>query len=213
MVGLKISSQGNIKVLAADLQHKAIWEFIRTAKAFKRKFGWFGYGVLVCVAISLGALVFERKQAGIETKIRSSSKDIKQLQVGIEGTRQPDARLRMLAFQNHLLPHDEIPDVVQSLLKLAEEEKLWISRGEYRPQIDLQGDFLRYRMTLPVKGDAQAIYRFMRAALRTQKALALESVQFKRERIQSQNIDARIQWVVLTRLPSGVGKKTVEKGE
>lgn len=213
MGGLKISSHGNAKILAADFWHKEIWELVRNANAFKRKFGWFGYGVLVCLAISLAALVFERKQAGIEAKIRSSSKDVKQLQVGMEGVRQPDARLRMLAFQNHLLPHDEIPDVVQSLLKLAEEEKLWISRGEYRPQIDLQGDFLRYRMTLPVKGDAQAIYRFMRAALRTHKALALESVQFKRERIQSQSIDARIQWVVLTRLPSGESKKTVVKGE
>jgi hypothetical protein len=62
---------------------------------------------------------------------------------------------------------------------------------------------LRYRMTLPVKGDAQAIHQFMAAALKAHKTLALDAVQFKRERIESGEIEARIQWVLLTRLPEG----------
>jgi hypothetical protein len=48
-------------------------------------------------------------------------------------------------------------------------------------------------------GDAQAIHQFM-AALKAHKTLALDAVQFKWERIESSEIEARIQWVLLTRL-------------
>jgi len=60
-------------------------------------------------------------------------------------------------------------------------------------------------MTLPVQGDAGAIRRFMLAALLAHKTLALESVQFKRDRAATAEVEARIQWVLLTRLPGVPG--------
>lgn len=80
-----------------------------------------------------------------------------------------------------------------------------MQRGSYRPQVDVAGGFLRYRMTLPVKGSGPAIQRFMQTALRKQKTLALDSVQFKRARIGSSDIEARIEWLMLTRLPAADG--------
>ena len=58
-------------------------------------------------------------------------------------------------------------------------------------------------MTLPIKGESGAINRFVQAALLTEPALVLESIQFKRDRPDAQQIEARLQWALLTRLPPG----------
>ena len=112
-----------------------------------------------------------------------------------------DGRGRLRAFGKILLPHEDIPVLVQDILQLAERQGLSVQRGEYRPQVDAAGNFLRYGMSLPVKGDASAINRFILTALRTHQALILESVRFKRELIDSKEIEARVQWVALARLP------------
>lgn len=117
-------------------------------------------------------------------------------------TSEPDGRARLRAFDARLPPHDDIPSVLQELILLAEAQGLVLARGAYRPQVDAQGGYLRYRMTLPVTGPADAVQRFMMAALRSQATLSLESVQFKRERRDTSVVEARIQWALLTRLPA-----------
>jgi hypothetical protein len=122
----------------------------------------------------------------------------------LSGMRTLDGRGRLDAFEKILLPHEDIPVLVQDILQLAENQGLLVQRGEYRPQADAAGNFLRYGMSLPVKGDAAAINRFIQAALRTHQALILESVRFKREQIGAHEIEARVQWAVLARLPVDV---------
>ena len=91
---------------------------------------------------------------------------------------------------------------MKNLISLATDSGLLLARGEYKAQAEMQGGFLRYGMTLPVKGDPQAIHTFILTALAQNRTLALEGIQFKREQIESPEIEARLQWVLLTRLPS-----------
>ena len=91
--------------------------------------------------------------------------------------------------------------MLKCLLRLAAAEELDMQRGEYQPQIDRAGGFMRYRMNLPLKGESLDIYRFMAIALRDHPALALESVRFVRSTVDSAEVEARIQWVLLTQLP------------
>lgn len=127
-------------------------------------------------------------------------------------TVEPDARARLRAFNEHLPEHDEIPAALQDLIALAEANGLTLARGNYRPQLEAQGSYLRYRMTLPVIGQADAVQRFMMAALREQQTLSLESVQFKRERIDTSVVEARIQWALLTRMPIDGSMRTAGAG-
>jgi hypothetical protein len=110
-------------------------------------------------------------------------------------------------FLAHLLPHDDIPQTIQDLIALADERQLLLVRGDYKPQVESAGGFLRYRMTLPVKGGMAAIQSFVAAALRTHSSLAVESVQFRRERIASPLVEARIQWLLLTHLPETAARQ------
>lgn len=114
-----------------------------------------------------------------------------------------------LAFHDALVSIDDIPGVVHDLIRLAEVQHVILLRGEYQAHPDIQGGFMRYRMTFPVRGNAQAIQAYLYAALRAHKTLALERAQFKRERIESPDLDAQVHWVLLTRLPATVSHATL----
>lgn len=197
-----------------------IWELRRGVRAFTRLFGLWAWGVLAACAVAVIASWSGRlERAELETLIahqtaqteaagRASMQSLAQR----NGDRVDDGRSRMKAFEDHLLPHEDIALAVENLVRLAESEGLSIARGEYRPQADPVGGFLRYRMSLPVKGQVAAVYAFIQSALLMQKALAVESVQFKREQAVSGHIEVRIQWVLLTRLPADrAGQKAISR--
>ncbi|MCL2876153.1 MAG: hypothetical protein FWF12_07675 [Betaproteobacteria bacterium] len=110
-------------------------------------------------------------------------------------------------FERILPAHDDIPELLGDLFELAGEEKLALSRGEYRAQNDDIGQFTRYRMNLPVKGDAAAVQRFIERALAGNRSLVFESVQFKRDRIQTEQIEAQVQWTLVTGLPGRAARE------
>lgn len=174
------------------------WECARAARSVSRRFGLLGWFAIACVAIAaLAAIQGHRARSQLDDARRQLA------ELNSTAVRPVESRARaptkLTAFEDILLAHADIPATVQDILELAEAQHLSIVRGDYRPQVDAKGGFLRYRMTLPVKGDAQAIHRFMLAALRAHRTLALESAQFKREHIESSEVEARIQWVVMTR--------------
>jgi hypothetical protein len=185
------------------------WEGRRSGRRFLRRHGASGVLLLVCSLLLGLAWGLERQQAAaLQARVR---------QPGASGTSDPsaetalpDAGARMRHFEATLLAHDELPSQVQDLINLAEAAHLSVSRGEYRPQVDAKGGFLRYRMNLPVRGDGQAVHDFIETALRTHPALGLESIQFQRPQIESVDIEARIQWVILARLPGMIGRPVSE---
>lgn len=205
-----------LRARASWHMQQAIYELHRLAYAFTRRFGAWGWGM--SALLSVGALAgvaahrqleeFQRLEFRLAEQARTHRRD----EVPARTPALDDGRARLRAFEDFLLPHDDIPVVVQDLLRLAESEGLSIQRGEYRPQVDAAGGFVRYRMSLPVQGAAPSIHRFIQSSLRKQKALALESVQFRRESIEVSQIEARIQWVLLTRLPAGRGSSLAASG-
>lgn len=212
-VGVGMGLVGRMKTQLSRGVGQVGWEARRYAGAYTRRFGALGWGLLGCAVVAVLAWSVQLDQMTEASSLQARLTD-RLVAIGRFPMAAPqtgsgfaaggaDARLRLRDFENYLLPHEDIPAVVQDLLSLAEGEGLVMPRGEYRPQIDAVGGFMRYRMSLPVKGAASAIHRFMQAALRAHKTLALQSVQFKRERIDSPDLEARIQWEVLTRLPKG----------
>jgi len=189
-----------------NLLKRSAWEAYRLSQNLQLRFGVVGWIVLGSMLIILFSEV-QRIHTIEKTKARQV---INQEYTAPEPT-PPTAesgRDRLAAFQSYLLPNEDIPNVLQDILQLAAAENLSISHGEYKPQINLQGQFMRYEMTLPVKGDMPSILHFMQAALIKQKNLALESVQFKRERVEANEVEARIQWVVVTTVPGNVDLNT-----
>jgi hypothetical protein len=186
----------------AQLPPYMAWELRRVAQAFMRRFG--KTGLLICLCMGLVAVSgWIRYAQGVallaaQKELQAPTGPVLDLKADVSDA---NGRARLAAFEQVLLPYEDIPDAIRSLFEAARREGLTLSKGEYRPQADVQGGFLRYRMALPVKGDADAIRRFMLSVLDTQKTLGLESVQFKRKGIASREVEARIQWTLFARLP------------
>jgi hypothetical protein len=183
----------------------AAWHAGYCSRAYTRRWGIWGWALFACAALAAASWAVDaqahRESAGLRARIA--------LHAGLasQGAGRPAApaengdRARLRAFDKVLLAHQDIPDVVQDLLDLAAKHGLEVRRGQYRGQADTTGGFFRYRMTLPVKGAPAAVYGFMQAALRAQPALALESVQFRRERGESSELELNLHWLLLARLP------------
>ena len=191
--------------------HQVLWEARRGIRKLTRYMGYLGWVSLFFLVLALVAWLLNRHQLvqANELQARQSEHRNSQLQGTIVAKNIKNIDIKndskilgdLKSFEDFLMPHEDIPVVVQDLLRMAEDQKLTVQKGEYRVQRDITGGFIRYRMSLPVKGAAATIHRYIEAALRAQKTLALESVQFKRDRIESTDIEARMQWVVFTRLP------------
>lgn len=186
----------------ARLTTRPVWEFRRAWHACLRRFGAAGVVLVAGAVVALCAAAWERVQLqrlqeaqalAVASRWQAPALPVR--------NHHDDDRARLAAFDAYIAAHDDIPTVLQDLLQAAEAQGLTVVRGDYRAQADDVGGFVRYRMTMPVKGSMVAVRRFMEAGLRQHKALALESIQISRERIESRDVQARIQWSVVAKLP------------
>jgi hypothetical protein len=185
------------------------WEAQRARRAAAHRLGWPGLMAALAVAFMLAALWAREAQRDRWIIARNATAD---RPVGLPTeptTAAPNARARLREFEDHLLAHEDIPVALRNLITLAAANGLILERGAYRPQSDIQGGYLRYRMTLPLTGHADAILRFAMAALKAHPTLSLENVQFNRERGDDTVVEARIQWALLTRLPPAAAPRVV----
>ncbi|MBP8285291.1 MAG: hypothetical protein KAX57_00455 [Rhodoferax sp.] len=187
-----------------------IWKIRRSISYRTRKYGiwlWFSIAILT-VAILGGSAVYFQERALQELRSSLASSQKLPSVVGANQRTQSSNELNIKAFENLLLPNDDIPDLVRSVLKIAEDEGLTIERGDYQSEIDQQGRFSRYKMNLPVKGPASSIYRFMHKTLVIHGNITLDGLQFKRESVGSEIIEAKIHWIVLTKTPVHESRKS-----
>jgi hypothetical protein len=85
-----------------------------------------------------------------------------------------------------------VPDLLGKIYAIAGEEKLSLEIGEYVLTKSRSGRLDQFRIVFPVKGSYPQIRKFIGAALATAPALALESVNMKREKVGDGVADARI---------------------
>lgn len=189
-----------------------MWKFRQLALQFKLRhgaWGWINLSLLLASLALLGVLALQqdalkRLQVQLANAEASAAFRLSTGAVSAPSSLDPrrEAREHLLAFEKQLLAHDAMAQAVQDLLRNAEEQGLLIERGDYASQTDPQGEFLRFRMNLPVKGSAQSIQRFIKAALLAQPQLALDGIRFKREGVQTGDIEAQLSWVLFTRTPT-----------
>lgn len=181
------------------------WEVIRGVRLSFIKYGIFGWMLFFCT-LAISFLLLQKSHASqtVHDLQQRQNESQNSSSVNLTQPNSEDGRIRLQEFQQLLLPYDDIPNAIQDMLQLASQQDLTIVRGDYKPQADIQGNFLRYQMVLPVTGDIQSINKYIQNVLIAQKTLALQSIKFKRERANVGQIEARIQWVLFTRLPPNI---------
>lgn len=187
-----------------------LWSLRRAGRVALRRLGWGGVlvAVLVPVLLAMAALEGQLRQsaqaAAGEARLDASQR-LSQARLPTGGPRSLDQELD--AFDAKLPPVDEAMQVLGDLFLLAEKHQLVLARGEYRLQPDKAGGFVRLKMSLPVKGDARVVQRFVNEALRAHPSLAFDALALKRDRIDAGTVEARVQWSLLMRGPREPGAR------
>lgn len=201
MAGLKIASAGQQAAAPSMLAARLAWE----ARRHGARLGW-GAAVGAC-ALAAAALCAWQSQ-----RLDARQHELAQ-QIGAARTAKPaqqrvalpDGARRVAAFYAYLPAHDTIPDLLKQLVDVATSNGVVLAKADYKAQAEDGAAFMRYQITLPIKADYAKVQAFIVGALRDMPALTLDSVTFKREQIDTGEVEARVHFNLLVRKAAAKG--------
>lgn len=125
----------------------------------------------------------------------SLREQIMQASKTLDGGRRTPAQ--QLAEYYRIFPEEpDLPQWLEKLVTLAEKNGLSLNEGEYKATRDRVGRLMRFQMVLPVKGEYPQIRSFLSALPAELPILALENVQFARQKVADPAVEAQIRLVL-----------------
>jgi len=178
-----------------------LWERLRwQARRSLRRLGWPGIlalGVLAaCPAWYFSAMIpaQERLQSA-QANARSLHERIARSATAM-GMNQRTAEEQLTEFYRIFPGEKSSPQWLEKLLAVAETHGLSLDQGEYAAAPDKATKLVRFQITLPVKGEYLKIREFLAALPAELPVIALESVQFQRQKIADPVVEAKIRLVL-----------------
>lgn len=156
--------------------------------------GALGAGLLVCgavfhltVALPAQARLDALRQSAIsrQVQIRESDMLVK------DGPAE-----QLLRFHQAFPADSSLPDWLDRMFAVAGNQGIGLEQGDYKLARDSAGKLLRFQVALPVRGSYPAIRKFISALQTEIPAMALEQVQFERQKVADGNIEAKIKLVL-----------------
>ncbi len=166
------------------------WHTRRTFQSAMRRFG---VRTAALIVSGLAALASVLVMTQLQKDWQALEKSV-QLLGATPPAGQPPIQVRdmqaetleaLARFEARLPNVSDVPQSLADLFEIASSQKLVLLRGEYKWQTERHGAFQRYQMSLPVRGDPQAIQDFIRLAMIELPTLSFEAIQIKRDRIVS----------------------------
>jgi Tfp pilus assembly protein PilO len=144
---------------------------------------------LLCFDAALllsGVLPMRERAAAAESRLRAAEA----LRPGTRASSSADPIERLLAV---FPPQAAVPDELERLFRLAEEQRLQLQQGDYR--LEKQGELLQvYRVSLPLRGSYAQVRAFVAAALNAMPYLALDSIRFERQRVGDASVETQVKF-------------------
>lgn len=149
-----------------------------------------GAAVLLCV-LALLALAWLASQRSLQAREHKVVLDLAKLPVKAAApVLTPNENLAH--FYAALGEQRYAEQQVDTLFALAGKNGIVLSQGEYRSGYDANARLHTYQVTLPVKGNYGAIWRFAQQVLGAIPFASLDDISFKRETIGEPNVEARM---------------------
>lgn len=102
-----------------------------------------------------------------------------------------------LAEFYRLFPDEKsAPDWIGKIVESAQRSGLSLDQGEYQPVGETSGRLTRLQMTLPLRGEYARIRQFLALTRANVPVVALEQIQFERQKIGDPLVDAKIRLVL-----------------
>ncbi|MGB0127431.1 MAG: hypothetical protein WBP72_07315 [Rhodocyclaceae bacterium] len=151
----------------------------------------------VAVAFLLSAVMpAERELAQTRLAVRQATeRKAKPQEPGAAEVKSPQDQLK--AFYEAFPKESAASDSLQQIYDAAKQHSISLPHGEYTLVMDDKAGLARYRITLPVTGSYQNIRGFINAALSASPTLALEHVDFQRQKVGDPELEAKIRFSLL----------------
>lgn len=91
----------------------------------------------------------------------------------------------------------QVPDALKDIYAAADKNHISLDTGEYALLQPEKSRIARYRVALPVKGAFNDVLAFMDAVLKGMPSTALESANFKRDKVDDPLVDAKLVFLIL----------------
>jgi Tfp pilus assembly protein PilO len=154
--------------------------------------GVLGVGLLVLALAALFSVVMPaQKELERSRTAQQRAEQMASAQAG--GRSQPQTRADQLKTFFGAFPTEvEAADALQSIYDAASQNGVALPHGEYSRAVDDGTPLARYNITLPVVGSYEQIRGFIAAALAAVPTLALEHVDFQRQKIGDPQLEAKL---------------------
>jgi Tfp pilus assembly protein PilO len=103
---------------------------------------------------------------------------------------------KLAAFYGFFPKTGELPDLLGKVFAAAKGQGLQLEHGEYRVIGDNAGGLTQYQLMLPVRGTYPQIRKFVDGAMTEVPTLALDSIQFDRQKVGDSAVEARVKLAV-----------------
>ncbi|MCM2250776.1 MAG: hypothetical protein NDJ19_00300 [Ramlibacter sp.] len=190
----------------------AAWSLRRLAFRTVR---WLGVGGVTLVALGLLLAIAWATDLHFSEQLAMEQRRAAKI-ASRAGTSDAASELRVTtvtqelhAFDRRMPAAEDAMQVLADLFSLAGKHRLVLARGDYQLESDDKSALLRLQITLPLKGDTKSIHGFVQDALLANQTLAFDALTFKREHLNSEEAEAKVQMSLYTRRFANVSQDAV----
>ena len=155
--------------------------------------GLLGVGLLLLALAALFSVVMPAQKELERSRLAQQQRAEQTARVQAGGSKKPQSRADQLKTFYSAFPTEiAAADALQSIYDTANQNGVALPHGEYSMAVDKDTRLARYNITLPVVGSYEQIRGFIAAALAAVPALALEHVDFQRQKIGDPQLEAKL---------------------
>lgn len=162
-------------------------------KQFKEQLGWQGMAGIVLLALAGASWMLTLQPLERETAFMHSRMEVARSKAAIQtrtfslGSRQKELGV----FFESLPAEQDVTDVLASIYSVAEASGVELKQAEYHLD-DKDSPRVEYRMVFPVQSEYGKIRLFVSRVLADHPAIALDRINFQRDRINDPILKAEI---------------------
>jgi Tfp pilus assembly protein PilO len=153
-------------------------------------------GLAMCLALFFSTVQpAQQRRDAAQLSASSLQKRIEQAHADSnDRTRTLDEQLA--AFYAMFPRENDATDSVGRIAAIAERDGLVLQQAEYKAERDKSGKLTRFQMSLPLKGEYQAIRRFLADLSAELQIVSLEQVQFERQKVGDSQVNAKVKLTI-----------------
>lgn len=167
---------------------------------FSEQLGWQGMSGIVLLALAGAFQMLALKPLQQEVTFTRSHLDVAHAKTSMQsrtfslGDRQKELGM----FFDSLPAEEDVTDILASIYSVAEASGVELKQAEYHPDSNNKSR-VEYGMVFPVQGEYAKIRYFVARVLADHPAIALDQVNFQRDKISDPILKAEIRFTLFLR--------------